>query len=87
MDNLGLAAAVMTIRRTGDDSRYDGWVGLSALPSAPVVDERPSRRRAWRSLGRLSASVRVPKRRVSAAASASRPVLTCPCADPAGLST
>jgi hypothetical protein len=49
--DLGLAAAVMTLHRDGDDHRYDGWVGLSALPAAPVVDER-LRRRQWRTLGR-----------------------------------
>lgn len=59
MNDLGLAAAAMTLRRDGDDGRYAGWVGLSALPSAPVVEERHRRRRPWRAAvhlaGRLTA--------------------------------
>jgi hypothetical protein len=61
---LGLTAAVMTHRRSGDASRYDGWVGLSALPGAPVIAER-ARRRPWRlhlrRLARLTARQAVPR--------------------------
>jgi hypothetical protein len=47
MNDLGLAAAMMARHKAGDPSRYDGWVGLSALPGAPVIESRP-RRRWWR---------------------------------------
>jgi len=46
MDTFGLTAAVMALHRD-DDARYDGWVGLSALPSAPVVPELRRRRMSF----------------------------------------
>ena len=40
--DIGLAAAMMTRMREGDDGRYEGCVMLSALPEAPVVAPRRS---------------------------------------------
>ena len=54
MSDLGFTAATMALHRAGDPSRYDGWVGLSALPTAPVVPERPRKRRLARAVARVT---------------------------------
>lgn len=50
--DIGLAAGMTAQLRQGDDRRYSGCVMWSALPWAPVLDDRGGVARLWRRLRR-----------------------------------
>lgn len=50
--DIGLAAGMTARLRDEDDRRYGGCVMWSAMPWAPVVDDRGRIARLWRSLRR-----------------------------------
>lgn len=52
--DIGLAAAMMAKASEGDDRRYEGYAMSSALPGAPVSDDRSRvtrRLETWRTAG------------------------------------
>lgn len=66
MEDLAGLGTALAAARAGDDSRYEGCLMLSALPSAPTIELRPG---LGERLRRLIGGIRGLRSRVEPAAS------------------